>query len=912
MTNKKQLQRIAVRARARAHEAKPGCSSCGGARCSCPVVIDSDHCEEPVCVTPGDVKSITIDCANQLGLVNENEAQLIAEAAVQAGLTTEAEIKQFVIDCSLTSDQVRAIVSEYLLSNGLGLNSEAVKGIFDICIASVEIPDAVSDQHITALIIQTILADPSIQAYIKNTVESCLPEPIDFKESFLQCLLDNPQGMTEAQVTLLFNQLIEGVVPSDEYIKELFCQYLAQYDITPECIKDYVRDCILASLPDQVSSEDVKCLIENHYSDQLHTKEQIHILFLEFLNQMPGKLWSESEIKALIDSCVRTDAQLKLFVQGCVEVPSQQLIEQIATVVATNLINENQAQPLTDEYLKAFFVDCLKDLPLDFGGVEVVDVETTCTNNQLVTSVSVNGISGSSITDLSKLDIPAGSVVSCDNSVGGQTSLLVDGSVICVIPHGSDTDLSCIDNSDNLLLFANGTLLCSIPKGNDGFSPAVTIVKTNGVTTVTVTDAQGTQSVQILDGVDGVGEAGAAGTVVTCDQSVPNQTSVLLDGVVSCVIPHGGNGGGSTIACRDNGPSVTLLIDNVEACTIPKGSDGEDGVSPTWNIQSTASGTQVTLTDVNGPQTFFVTNGTAGTPGTVVTCDSSVAGQTTILLDGVPTCTIQDGQDGISPVLACQDNPDSVDVLINGAVACTILKGTQGTQVTCQTVNGVTTIYGDGIALCSINGGSGIEVGGGTAAANADGSFSFTLTDTAGTQTAVTIPPRGLNKAEVQQCISDALSELRVACLTSATGFSAQIVDAQNAVVAPASQACAWPIEVVTQADPALPCKQQTVITFNGVEHPVAVFDGSCCLKFCVVYEVETTETITFDTASGYTWAWTGDASGSLSTNASGSLVQTFAPGSYQFEVCQNNACEEALPPSFSSALPTSKHDCNC
>ena len=43
------------------------------------------------------------------------------------------------------------------------------------------------------------------------------------------------------------------------------------------------------------------------------------------------------------------------------------------------------------------------------------------------------------------------------------------------------------------------------------------------------------------------------------------------------------------------------------------GGSGEPGFSPTVEIAEVEGGTQVTITDVNGPQTFTVLNGTNGT-----------------------------------------------------------------------------------------------------------------------------------------------------------------------------------------------------------------------------------------------------------------------------------------------------------
>ena len=80
------------------------------------------------------------------------------------------------------------------------------------------------------------------------------------------------------------------------------------------------------------------------------------------------------------------------------------------------------------------------------------------------------------------------------------------------------------------------------------------------------------------------------------------------------------------------------------------GGSGEPGFSPTVEIAEVEGGTQVTITDVNGPQTFTVLNGTNGTNG----------------VNG------QDGQDGVSPVLSIGE----VTTLAAGSQATASLGGT--------------------------------------------------------------------------------------------------------------------------------------------------------------------------------------------------------------------------------------------
>ena len=88
-------------------------------------------------------------------------------------------------------------------------------------------------------------------------------------------------------------------------------------------------------------------------------------------------------------------------------------------------------------------------------------------------------------------------------------------------------------------------------------------------------------------------------------------------------------------------------------------SQGEDGTSPTVSITETDNGHTVSITDVNGTQSFDVTNGTNGTDGTngtngvdgvsptvTITKEGKVATITCTDVNGTTTATISDGADG--------------------------------------------------------------------------------------------------------------------------------------------------------------------------------------------------------------------------------------------------------------------------
>ena len=80
-----------------------------------------------------------------------------------------------------------------------------------------------------------------------------------------------------------------------------------------------------------------------------------------------------------------------------------------------------------------------------------------------------------------------------------------------------------------------------------------------------------------------------------------------------------------------------------------KGAKGTNGVSPTVSVTETTNGHTVSITDVNGTQSFDVTNGTNGTDGVsptvTVTKEGKIATITCTDVNGTTTATISDGAD---------------------------------------------------------------------------------------------------------------------------------------------------------------------------------------------------------------------------------------------------------------------------
>lgn len=145
--------------------------------------------------------------------------------------------------------------------------------------------------------------------------------------------------------------------------------------------------------------------------------------------------------------------------------------------------------------------------------------------------------------------------------------------------------------------------------GQDGISPTLSENKVGKVTTVTVTDGNGTHTFEVNDGADG-----KDGTSITILGSYSTEAELIA------AHPTGNKGDGylvtgnlyvwdvSTNAWKNvgsiQGPPGTDGVD---------GTDGIDGVSPTVEISKTGKVTTITITDVTGPHTATINDGVDGT-----------------------------------------------------------------------------------------------------------------------------------------------------------------------------------------------------------------------------------------------------------------------------------------------------------
>lgn len=156
--------------------------------------------------------------------------------------------------------------------------------------------------------------------------------------------------------------------------------------------------------------------------------------------------------------------------------------------------------------------------------------------------------------------------------------------------------------------------------GKDGVSPTIEVSKANGVTTIQITDANGTKSATINDGIDG--QDGADGK----------------DGQNGSAGKDGSNG-----------------------------EDGKDGISPIITVTAITGGHRISITDANGTKTVDVMDGKDGSNGQ--------AGA-----NGSNGSNGQDGEDGVGIASIKQTTTSTADDG-NNVITVTLTNGQTATFI---------------------------------------------------------------------------------------------------------------------------------------------------------------------------------------------------------------------------------------
>lgn len=142
--------------------------------------------------------------------------------------------------------------------------------------------------------------------------------------------------------------------------------------------------------------------------------------------------------------------------------------------------------------------------------------------------------------------------------------------------------------------------------GQDGISPTLSENKEGKVTTVTVTDGNGTHTFEVNDGADG-----KDGTSITILGSYSTEAELIA------AHPTGNKGDGYLVAgdlyVWDVSTSAWKNVGSIQGPAGTDGIDGTDGVSPTVEISKTGKVTTITITDATGPHTATINDGVDGT-----------------------------------------------------------------------------------------------------------------------------------------------------------------------------------------------------------------------------------------------------------------------------------------------------------
>ena len=127
-----------------------------------------------------------------------------------------------------------------------------------------------------------------------------------------------------------------------------------------------------------------------------------------------------------------------------------------------------------------------------------------------------------------------------------------------------DIDLQQID-------IANVDSVLTGPQGPPGFSPVATVTKVDNVTTITITDEDGTTTAQILDGTNGQNGQNNTLTIGTVTTGVNPSATITGDSpnqVLNLVLPKGDTGATGEAGTDGTTPTVTVGT----TTTLPAGS----------------------------------------------------------------------------------------------------------------------------------------------------------------------------------------------------------------------------------------------------------------------------------------------------------------------------------------------------
>ena len=381
--------------------------------------------------------------------------------------------------------------------------------------------------------------------------------------------------------------------------------------------------------------------------------------------QVTGTLSSQTDLKNALDGKVDTVAGKGLSENDFTDTLKDKLDGIEANAEVNVQADWNEADNTKDDYIKnkPSIPTKISDLTNDTGFITGVAWGSIsgALSSQTDLQTALNGKQGT-LTAGSNITISTDNVISASGGggTGGHTIVNSAGTDMAQRAKLKFSGATVTDDSANDMTVVSGL------KGDQGDPGTAATIAVGAVTsgaTASVTNS-GTSSAAVFDFVLPKGDKGDTGPA-GADGS---DGAAGADGFSPTVSTTTISGGTQVTITDKNGPHTFDVMDGAEGQQGPAGQDGTDGTdgfSPTVSVSTITGGSEITITDANGPHVFDVMDGANGAPG-----QEGAPGQ-----DGAP------GADGYSPTVSTSSITGGTAVTItdkNGPHVFNVMDGADG------------------------------------------------------------------------------------------------------------------------------------------------------------------------------------------------------------------------------------------
>lgn len=319
MSNK--MKHLAHVARMRNAQQQHVCNKCGFSSCRCePVVINQGHQH----LDYTEVRNIVVDQLSGYDMLNESFVKLLMQECIRDESLSESDVRNLVDSMVRTDAEILSIVQRFFIENPRPELDE-IKCLIEKCIEGIDIPDAVHDSHINALIAQYIISEGLV-------------------------------GRDEVK-SLLADMLHNHVLDKDD-VKCIFTECMDAWNLSEEAILAFVHKTIYEIAPKQVTEDDVNCWVRTCFGNQLHSEYEIQLMVKSLI---PEQI-SVKEIECIVDRLF-SDDRIKKVVLECLcktDFVNRSDVELIAKAIAEQYIKD---ETLSESDIRALIDDRIDDIP---------------------------------------------------------------------------------------------------------------------------------------------------------------------------------------------------------------------------------------------------------------------------------------------------------------------------------------------------------------------------------------------------------------------------------------------------------------------------------------------------------------------------------------------------------------------